>query len=167
MKRNYIFSSVVIALALILFSPFGLQAQNKKNSEKNALPDISLVLERQDFVFTAQSIIPANGYTRQLNGLYDLQITPEKVVSFLPYMGRIYSPILNPDDGPLRFTSKDFVYTEQPQKKGGWSVTIKPKDIRTVREMTLDVSNDGYARLEVNGNDRQSVTFYGYVTANG
>lgn len=168
MKRNYIYSSIALAFALSLFSMAAVQAQNKKDSEKKLLPpDIALVLETQDYVFTAQSIVPANGYTRQLNGLYDLRITPEKVVSFLPYMGRIYSPIINPDDGPLRFTSKDFAYSEQPQKKGGWSVTIKPKDIRTVREMTLNVSDDGYARLEVSGNDRQSVTFYGYVTSNG
>lgn len=166
MKNHLLFKSISIGLLAILFGWSGLQAQSKK--EKNPSDEkIASVMQTQEYTFRAQSILPASGYTRQLNGLYDLRITPEKVVSFLPYMGRIYAPVITPDDGPLRFTSKDFVYAEQPQKKGGWSVTIQPKDVRTVREMTLNVSENGSARLEVNGNDRQTVTFYGYVTANG
>lgn len=88
-------------------------------------------------------------------------------MSFLPYMGRIYIPPVDPAEGPLRFTSTDFVYAEQLQKKGGWSISIKPKDVRTVREFMLNVSEDGYATLQVSSNDRQSVTFYGYITEKG
>ena len=128
---------------------------------------IASAIKTQDFVFNAQSILPAYGYSRQLSGGYDLHIAPDKLVSFLPYMGRIYTPPVDPAEGPLRFTSTDFVYAEQPQKKGGWSISIKPKDVRTVREFMLNVSEDGYATLQVSGNDRQPVTFYGYITEKG
>lgn len=168
MKNQYILKSAFLAGIVIALGLNTAQAQSKKEAERiSQQKSIASAIETQDFVFKAQSILPAYGSSRQLSGGYDLRIAPDKVVSFLPYMGRIYSPPVDPAEGPLRFTSTDFAYAERAQKKGGWSISIKPKDIRTVREFTLNVSEDGYATLQVSGNDRQPVTFYGYITEKG
>lgn len=168
MKNQYILKSVLLAGIAIAFGFNAVQAQSEKGEERiSQQKSIASAIETQDFVFKAQSILPAYGYSRQLSGGYDLRITPDKVISFLPYMGRIYVPPVDPAEGPLRFTSTDFTYAERPQKKGGWSISIMPKDARTVREFMLNVSEDGYATLQVSGNDRQPVTFYGYVTEKG
>lgn len=168
MKNQYSAMIALLAGIMLVFGLNTLQAQSEKSGEKISLQkSIASAIETQDFVFRAQSILPVYGYSRQLSGGYDLRITPDKVVSFLPYMGRIYTPPIDPAGGPLRFTSTDFVYAEQPQKKGGWNISIKPKDVRTVREFMLNISEDGYATLQVSGNDRQPVTFYGYITEKG
>ena len=133
--------------------------KNKKATEEKKIRES---IETQNYVFKAQRLLPMNGSTRYLNGNYDLSVSEDKVVSFLPYMGRIYTAPIDPANGPLRFTSTDFTYNET-KKKGGWDISIRPKDVRSVREFNLHVSDNGYATLQVSGNDRQPVTFYGYV----
>ena len=158
---------IAFVFALSAGACMHVTAQTSKQTKKNE--EIALIKEavdNQSYVFNAQSILPMSGITRQLNGGYDLSITHDKVNSFLPYMGRIYTPPIDPANGPLRFTSTDFVYAVKEQKKGGWQVSIKPKDVSTVREFILSISTDGYATLQVSGNDRQPVTFYGYISEN-
>lgn len=168
MKNPYIVKSALLLVVGVAFGcTFAVAQPGKEERELNRQKNIATAIEKQDYIFQAQFILPTSGFSRQLNGDYDLQVNSDKVVSFLPYMGRIYTPPIDPSDGPLRFTSTNFAYTEQPQKKGGWNISIKPKDVRSVREFTLSVSEDGYATLQVSGNDRQPVTFYGYVIENG
>lgn len=167
MKQFNLIQSVLPLSFAILLPWTPLQAQTTKDKTTNDHPkSIATVIAQQDYTFRAQSIVPTNGPRKELNGYYDLQVTAGKVVSFLPYMGRIYMPPTDPSSGPLRFTSTDFVYTEQAGKKGGWNVSIKPKDVRSVHKFALTVSEDGYATLQVTGNDRQPVTFYGYIVGN-
>lgn len=168
MKNPYIVKSALLVVVAVAFGcNFAVAQSGKEEKALNRQKNIATAIEKQDYIFKAQSILPTSGFSRQLNGDYDLQVNADKVVSFLPYMGRIYTPPIDPSDGPLRFTSTNFAYMEQPQKKGGWNISIKPKDVRSVREFTLSVSEDGYATLQVSGNDRQPVTFYGYVIENG
>ena len=163
MKNPYIFKP---ALLLGIFAVFGfgvLQAQSKKEKKASEEKEIGTSIKAQNYVFKAQTLLPMRGPTRHLNGDYDLSVSENKIVSFLPYMGRIYTAPIDPANGPLRFTSTDFAYAVQTKKKGGWDISIKPKDVRSVREFNLHVSDNGYATLQVSGNDRQPVTFYGYV----
>ena len=163
MKNPYIFKSAVLLGVFAVFGFSVLQAQSKKEKKATEEKEIKAFIKAQNYVFKAQTLLPMNGSTRHLNGDYDLSISEDKIVSFLPYMGRIYTAPIDPANGPLRFTSTDFTYAIQTKKKGGWDISIKPKDVGSVRELNLHVSDNGYATLQVSGNDRQPVTFYGYV----
>jgi hypothetical protein len=141
-----------------------IEAQTSKEVKKaKAAEVIQSAISGKNYTFRAQSIAPVSGITRQLSGVYDLTISDNEVTSFLPYMGRIYMPLMDPMEGPLRFTSKDFTYNASEDRKKGWTISIKPKDVRSVREFTLNVQDNGNATLLVTGNDRQPVTFYGYI----
>ncbi|MGN6495504.1 MAG: DUF4251 domain-containing protein [Agriterribacter sp.] len=161
MMTKYIYKTLSAGLLVSLLFTGSLRAQTNEK-EKDA-QEIREAVASKNFVFTAQRIVPMSGMSRQLNASYDLDISEDKIVSFLPYMGRIYMPLMDPTMGPLRFTSTDFDYQTKEGKKGGWQISIKPKDVRSVREFNLNVTESGYATLQVNGNDRQPVTFYGYV----
>lgn len=165
MKTNNIYKGLVIATLLFFSFTMGAVAQSldKKQKEEQKEAIIKEAVDSKNFIFKAQTMIPSNGMSRQLTADYDLNISDNKIISFLPYMGRVFTPMFNPSEGPLTFTSKDFSYTSQSGKKGGWNISIKPKDVRSVREYTLTVMEDGYATLLVTGNDRQPVTFYGYI----
>jgi len=164
MKKINLLSILLFAGFLLSMYPGASSAQSKNTKESaETRQSVANAIHSQNFIFNAQSILPSRGGMRQLNGGYDLQVQSDEVTSFLPYMGRIYAPIFAPSDGPLRFTSTNFDYEEQTGKKGGWSISIKPKDVRTVQEMILHVSEDGYTTLMITGKDRQSVTFYGYI----
>ena len=163
MKNPYSLTSAVLLGVFAVFSFNALQAQSEKERKVKEEMEIKASITAQNYIFKAQTLLPMNGGTRYLNGDYDLSVSVDKIVSFLPYMGRIYTAPIDPANGPLRFTSTDFTYAIQTKKKGGWDISIKPKDVRSVREFNLHVSDNGYATLQVSGNDRQPVTFYGYV----
>ena len=166
MKMKNMFRIFLLACGVLL-THFQIHAQTEKQQKKaEEAASINAAIDHQHFIFNAQSMIPMSGLSRQLSGGYDLTISNDKVISFLPYMGRIYMPPIDPAQAPLRFTSSEFTYNAERTKKNGWNISIKPKDISTVREMNLNIAEDGSATLQVSGNDRQPITFYGYVTGN-
>ena len=149
---------VIIALALF---PVTVAAQNKKDKKEQ----IKSIVEAQNYVFKAQSALPTSGATRQLTGDFDLRISKDTIVSDLPYFGRAYTAPLNPSEGPLRFTSTDFQYSIANRKKGGWEVTITPKDVHDPRQLTISIFDNGSASVIVTSYNRQPISFNGYVTA--
>lgn len=147
--------------------PFFLHAQSSKAdkaAERRAA--IKQLVESQHYDFKAQSALPMSGRTRQLTtGDYDLKVTKEAIVSYLPYFGRAYTAPMDPSKGGIQFTSKDFNYTMTPGKKGGWDVRIVPKDYGDVQSLSLSISEDGYANLQVTSTNRQAISFYGTIAA--
>lgn len=153
-------------LALLLLIPFATPAQSDTTNKKAAnLAAIKNMVESQNYVFKAQTVMPMSGRTRQLTSDYDVKITKEKIVSYLPYFGRAYSAPMDPTQGGIQFTSKDFDYTLTPGKKDGWTVLIKPKDYRDVQQMTLAISSTGYASVQVTSTSRQPISFNGVIVA--
>jgi Domain of unknown function (DUF4251) len=141
-------------------------AQNTKptkKAEKKAA--IRNLVESQRYDFKPMTVTPMGGRTRQLTSDYDLTITKETIASYLPYFGQAYSAPMDPTSGGFQFTSKDFEYTVSTGKKGGWDITIKPKDYRDVQQMALSISDDGYTSLQIVSTQRQSISFYGTITA--
>jgi hypothetical protein len=121
-------------------------------------------IANRHYSFEAQSVFPQRSETKQLNiGDYDLQVKNDSVISYLPYYGRAYIAPVNPDDAAIKFTSIRFDYNIQPKKKGGWMIVIKPKDVSSTQELDLSVSETGYASLTVASNDRETISFNGYI----
>ncbi|HVU98283.1 MAG TPA: DUF4251 domain-containing protein [Puia sp.] len=146
------------SFVLLLSLGFGFIAHAQPKSIKEAV-------ESQHYVFKAQTALPLSGRSRNLTSDYDLRVSPGSVVSYLPYFGRAYQATIGETKSPLDFTSKDFEYTSTPGKKDGWTVTIKPKDYREVQSMTLNISSEGYATLQVISTNRQAISFNGVVSA--
>jgi hypothetical protein len=119
-------------------------------------------IEGKDFVFKAQTATPAKGGIRQLTSDYDLKIKGDSLISYLPYYGRAYAGA-DLNEGGIQFTSTKFDYKMKAKSKGGWDITIKPKDTRDVNQMTLSISENGYSYLTVISNNRQTISFNGYI----
>ena len=152
---------------LLLLLPFTTNfAQSKAEDKKAAkLTAIKNMVESQNYDFQAQQALPLGGRTRQLTTDYDLIVTKQTITSYLPYFGRAYSAPINPAEGGIRFTSKDFDYQLTPNKKDGWTAVIKPKDYRDVQSMTLSISSEGYTNLQVTSINRQPISFSGIIVA--
>lgn len=150
---------------LLIFLPFASFAQSKTEDKKAAkLAVIKNIVESQNYVFQAQTAIPLGGRVRQLTYDYDLKVTKENIVSYLPYYGRAYTAPMDPSKGGIQFTAKDFDYTLAPGKKDGWTATIKPKDGGSdVQQMILSISSEGYSNLQVTMSNRQAISFTGIV----
>jgi len=136
----------------------GIYAQKKQ-------AEIKKMIEAREFMFIPQTALPMTGATRQVTPDFNLKISPTAVVSYLPYFGRAYNLTYGSTQSPLDFSSAKFEYTMKNGKKGGWEIDIKPKDVTSVRELTLTISANGYGNLQVASEDRQPISFTGYISA--
>ena len=124
-------------------------------------------IETKNYVFKAQTASPQRGGFRQLTSEYDFVVRPDTLVSYLPYYGRSFSAPVNTTDAGLQFTSMNFEYSvKKNKKKNRWDITIKPKDVSRIRDLNLTVFDNGRASLRVNSNDREAITFDGYLKTN-
>ncbi|QHS58633.1 DUF4251 domain-containing protein [Chitinophaga agri] len=139
-----------------------LQAQETKGTKEVT---VEKMVTARNFVFKVQTVQPTNpSPNRLLTSDYDLRIAPDSIVSFLPYFGRAYTAPMDPTKGGIQFTSTKFEYKQEVRKKGGWDITIKPQDAQDTRLMTLTISDNGYASLQVISNNRQPISFTGYIS---
>jgi hypothetical protein len=160
--RTYL-PGLLILSSLLFGSPSTQGQDTKKDKDEEKTAALKTLVESRHYEFLAQSATPMTGRPRQLSGEYSLIVTKESIFSYLPYYGRAYSAPIDPSQGGIQFTSKDFEYTAKPRDNGGWDVQIKPKDQRDVSKMMLGISSSGYATLQVTSPNRQPISFYGQI----
>ena len=149
-------------LVLVTITSFTVsQAQESKKDKEAAIKSI---VESGNYTFRAQSVTPTGGRFRQLAPEYDMSISKDLIVTHLPYFGRAYSAPISSTQGGIQFTSKDFEYTVKDRKKGGWDILIRPKDASDIQQLFLSITKSGYASLQVTSNNRQPISFNGYIT---
>ena len=159
MKASSLFTTSFIFLLLMTVSFAGF-SQDKKNDKALQVKES---VENQHYIFVAQTALPLQGRVRQLTTDYTLKVSKDTVIADLPYFGRAYSAPIGTSGGGIQFTSTKFEYTSTERKKGGWSISIKPKESQDVRELSLSISENGYASLQVISNNRQAISFNGYL----
>lgn len=156
-----------ILLGLLLIVSTGLTAgAQTTRKEKKAAKEASIQKNVDDktYTFIADRAIPLGGAVRQLTSIYDIRITPDSVISFLPYFGRAYFDVgYNPTDQGIKFTSTKFSYVSTPAKHGGWDIKIKPEDVKNMQSVMLHLSTSGYGQLTVTTVNRDIITFEGYL----
>ena len=156
-----------IVWLLIMAIPFASQvsAQQSKQ-EKQAAKEALIKKKIQDrrFTFIAETALPMRGSMRMLTPGYDLRVTRDSVVAYLPYFGRAYSAPLNLMGGGVQFTSVKFDYKIEERKKGGWNIIIKPNDVDDNQQLNLTVFTNGSASVQATSNNRQAIQFNGYIS---
>lgn len=169
MKAMYIFSRIAFIILLLAVAIWGATAQQspakptKKEREAQKTALVKRLVEEQNYIFVAQTMLPSGGRSRQITPDYDLRIAKDSILSWLPYFGRAYTAPMDPSKGPLQFKTKEFEYTSTPGKKGGWDILIKPKDVSEIQSMNLSITESGYAYLSVQSVNRQPISFNGYI----
>lgn len=149
---------------LMLSLTSGISQNSQKEKAKSA--EIKAMLENKKFLFRAQSATPMGGNFVQLTSEYDVKISSDTLTTFLPYFGRAFVAPMNPSEGGIRLMSTSFDYSIENRKKGGWNISIKPHDSRDVRLLQFTVTETGNATLQVLSNNRQPITFNGFIEKN-
>ena len=165
MKSIKLYLPVMLCLAAMFTNVQAAHAQTKAEKKAAKALEIKNLLDSQAYLFYASSVTPMSGRTRQLTSSYTLDITKEKIIADLPYFGRAYSATPGSSDGGIHFSSADFDYHIADRKKGGWDITIKPKDAKDVQVFNMSVFDNGSATLQVTSTNRQSISFSGDIRA--
>jgi hypothetical protein len=167
MKKQPIIRSFLIFFfsATASLSINTIYAQDSKQAAENVKElAIKKMVDSQQFVFVAETALPTGGSSKMLTSDYDLKIKKDTIVAYLPYFGRAYNAGYGSTDGGIDFTSINFKYTKEDAKKGGWNISIEPKDTKDPsQKLSLYISKDGYGSLQVSSNNRQNISFNGYV----
>lgn len=138
------------------------KAQQKAAREAAKEAAVKAMVDSKTYVFIPQSVSPMSGRVRQITPDFNLVVTPDSIVSYLPYFGRAYSAPYGSTKSPLDFKTKDFQYSSNPRKKDGWDVNIKPAD-KDIQNINVTITSSGYATVQVTSNNRQPITFNGYI----
>ena len=152
MKKNVI-------LLFVVFSFFACGSNKLTQQEATQLSD---KIENQTFVFIPTTANPMGGKSIHLTPDYELRITKDSIVSYMPYFGRAYSAPYG-SDGGIKFLSKKFDYTLHQKTKHKWEIEIETKDTSNQYKIYLTVFQSGNASLSVNDPNRQTITFLGNV----
>ena len=160
MKKTVKLFPFVLFWMLFTCTAMSVSAQKKVSAKETAIKSL---LDNHRYVFYAESALPSSGRQRYLTSEYTVTIVKDSIISDLPYFGRAYAAPIGTTDGGIKFTSVDFDYTVIPRKKGGWEVNIKPKDGQDVQSMILTIYDNGKAYLNVNSNNRQTISFNGHI----
>jgi hypothetical protein len=159
-----------ITLMIICLSTLSYSSAQPTKADKKAakVADIKRIITSDNYVFKANYVIPMSMSPRALTSDYDVRVTKGKLEVYLPYFGRAYAAPRDLNDGGIKLNTTDYDYKAVEKKKGGWGITIRPKKttINTVGDvqiLRLDVTNDGYASLQVTSGNRQPISFNGYI----
>ena len=160
----------ILALLTLVLGCISLaHGQNPKKAARQKA--IKNMVDSTHFYFSANYVLPQRGVSRQLTSVYDLKITKDSIISYLPYFGETHmAPDPGSTEGGIMFTSTNFGYKVTQNKKGGWEITINFKDHnitnwRDVQQMVLNISPDGYASLFVLNSNRDPISFQGDIIA--
>lgn len=163
----------ILSIAALAFCSFNTLAQTDKATTAK-------IMDSQNYTFVARAATPLNiqdisavmsrmpgammGGTINLNeSYYEVKVTPDSVVAFLPYFGRSFTAPINQTEGGVKFTAKKFDYNIKKGKKRGWDVVINANDVGESYRLVFSVGDEGYATLTLNSNAKQSITYQGYL----
>ncbi|MBC7850012.1 MAG: DUF4251 domain-containing protein [Chitinophagaceae bacterium] len=155
------YRNLFIVLLVLLASSTSAQTGNDESASKS----IKSIIESRQFTFNARTMLPTAGITRQLTFGYKLRVAGDSVVADLPYFGRAYNAPIGQGDGGINFTSAQSSVTVTNAKKDGWNILIKPKDVKEIRQLTLQVSENGQTTVTVISNSRQAISYWGDLTS--
>ncbi|MCX8534529.1 DUF4251 domain-containing protein [Chryseobacterium luquanense] len=171
--KNYI--KIISAFALILFF------QNC-TAQKTDPQIVNNLVSTDEFTFHAEKANPTNFdvinvvnsmpnaqqlRTFQISGEnYGIEIKKGVMEVTLPYFGRSFNAGYGSSDTSYRFTSKDYAVTKSQSKKGNWVYKIKPNDVKNVSDINIEIYKNGKASTSIRSNDRQPISYDGYISKN-
>ena len=139
-----IFRILLFVLAVTFPGWNGVYAQKAKQEIKTEKEvAVKKMIQDKRHVFIAQSAMPLSGRNRQLSPGYDVKVSADSIIAYIPYFGRAYSAPINTSDGSIKFTATKFQYSVTERSKGGWDITIKPKGLMDVQQLFLTVFRMG------------------------
>lgn len=154
----------ILAVGFIILAAVIAACSNSRNTKTDqSMDSVSVrdLIRAQNFVFIPRYVIPMTGRRRELTEGYELSISKDSLISYLPFFGRGYTAPISPSDVDFDFTSVNFTYTVTPGN--GWKISIKPRDQMYLQEMFLRIFENGSASLNIISINRSSISYDGQI----
>jgi hypothetical protein len=149
-------------LLLVCLQSFAQSSAEQKKQDQ--FKQLKSLVETRKFRFHALSATSLKGRTRQLTSEYFLKLNQDSLSVALPYFGRSFTTSYPPTDLSVEFKSTEFSYVSDTLKKGGWDITIVPKNQSNASKINLSITTSGYCTVRVSSNSRDPISYYGTIT---
>ena len=134
------------------------------SEEKNNLAQaIQTGISEKHFEMEIRMMNPQRGRSRNVSG-FSVEVKGDTLVSNLPYFGVVHSAPYGGGKG-LNFESKINSYQTTQAKSECTQVAIKAKNEEDNYVYTFDIYADGTAYLTVRSDNRDGISYTGYVSA--
>ncbi len=159
--------SILFTVLFCFIFPASVVSQEKDlkantNQETSAISAVASLLNSKTFEFIANTTYPTSGIPKNLVGSnYSMTFSPKMIISNLPYYGRGYSTIAISRDKGMRFegTPENFII----KKDREYQVRASVNSENDTYEISLSVSDSGYASLSISSNNRGTISYQGEV----
>ena len=149
----------ILLLALLAGIPT-LSAQSKKEKKEQKKEAVKKLIESENYKIDVNTVMPMRGRSILLTSSYSLEIRNDSVISYLPYYGRAYSIPYGGGDG-LSFKAILKEYNVEMDKKGNAVIKFVARNPEDRYEFRAKVFSNGSASINVNMQNRQSISFQG------
>lgn len=150
----------LLAVAIIGFLP--LFAQNKKEAKEKRIAAVKEQVESRNYKIDVNRAIPMGAPSIALTYSYNLKIKNDSVYSYLPYYGRAYSIPYGGGKG-LNFDAPLKNYEMKKDRKGIMTIRFDTQNSEDHFKFIINIYENGSANIDVNMQNRQSISFYGDV----
>ena len=151
-KKKQIF---MLLLALLVGLPLSAQSKQEKKEQKKEA--VKKLIASENYKIDVRTAMPMRG---RLTSPYSLEIRNDSVISYLPYFGRAYSIPYGGGDG-LDFKAPLKEYDMKMDKKGNAVIEFVARNPEDRYEFRAQVYTNGEASINVNMQNRQSISFQG------
>ena len=162
---------ILLLISCSIFLMPSISAQNtndikrkeRKKAKKEAKAnEVKSLINNKNYMFTAQQAIPMSGPAISLTSDYELVITPDSAIAYLPYFGVAYQVDYLERDGGIKFKEPISSY-ESIINKGITNIEFLVNSPKDQYNCLLSISGPGYATLSISCNKKQSIQYSGVI----
>lgn len=150
---------LVLLLAILVGAPT-LSAQSKKEKQEQKKEAVKQEIVSENYKIDVNTAMPMRGRSIPLTSSYSLEIRNDSVISYLPYYGRAYNIPYGGGNG-LNFKAALKEYSTETDKKGNAVIKFIARNPEDRYEYRVKVFPNGAASIDVNMQNRQSISFQG------
>lgn len=140
-------------------------ASQQERAERRARTQqaVAEALAARQLRISITSMSSARYGTRTVSFGWELEVKGDTLVSYLPYLGRVYRASVLPTPIGLNFEAPILDYHESRMKSGHTRLDIRVKTVEDVYDYVVEVYDSGKATIFVRGQYRDAITFDGDV----
>lgn len=150
---------LMLILALLVGLPT-ISAQSKKEKREQKKEEVKKLIVSENYKIDVNTALPMRGRSIPLTSPYSLEIRNDSVFSYLPYYGRAYSIPYGGGNG-LHFKAPLKEYTMDMDRKGNSVIKFTARSPEDKYDFRMKVYSNGSASIDVNMQNRQSISFHG------
>lgn len=159
MKTN---QCIIITMFLTMATVPNVFAQTKRELKEQKEQAVKEKIVSENYKISVNTAYPRRGRNIQLTSTYSVEIRKDSVMSYLPFYGRAYSIPYGGGDG-LIFKAPLAEYEMEMNKKGTAKVKFTARTPEDKFTFNISVFSNGSASINVNMQNRESISFSGEV----